>query len=437
MMKKLAVIGSGYVGLASAVGFAEFGCSVRCIDIDEERIDSLARGEVPFYEPDLHKKMHNNIQRGTIAFSTRIDEAVKWADVVIIAVGTPQLPGGSADLSYIYSAAETIGQSMDSYKIIVTKSTVPVGTNERIKKIIEEHNRSGCDFDIVSNPEFLQEGRAMVDFMNPDRVVIGTEHQRPVETMKKIMAPLHDKGVPFFYTDLKTAEMIKYGANCFLAMKVAYVNEMARLCDAYGIDVREVAAAVGKDSRIGGKYLNPGPGYGGSCLPKDTQAIASAARELQVDMPLLDAVIQSNQMQKDYVVQKIRQYFGSAELDGRTIAVLGLAFKPETDDIREAPAVHIIGKLLSLGAQIRAYDPKAMDKARILWRDKITLCADVKEAVAGADMTLILTEWSVFRDLDPLQLKKLMGGRGFFDTRDIYKRQHIEAADLDYLGIGR
>ncbi len=436
-MKKLAVIGSGYVGLATAVGYAEFGCCVRCVDIDDDKIASLKNGEVPFYEPDLHKKLHSNLQHNRIDFSTKVSEAVKWAELIFIAVGTPQLPGGSADLSYIFDVAETIGKAMDSYKIIVTKSTVPVGTNSRIKEIIGSNNSTGCDFDIVSNPEFLQEGRAMVDFMNPDRVVIGTESQRPVETMRRIMSPLVEKSVPFIYTDLQTAEMIKYSSNCFLATKVAFINEMSRLCDAYGVDVREVAKAMGKDSRIGSKYLNPGPGYGGSCLPKDTQAIAAAAKDRNVDMQLLNAVILSNQIQKDYVVQKAATYFGSPDFTGKTVAVLGIAFKPETDDIREAPAVDIINKLLAAGATVKAYDPKAMDKARLLWKGRIIFGTDEKEAMRDADMTMILTEWSVFRGLDLLQVRKLMRGSGFFDTRDVYKRKNVEAAGLDYIGIGR
>ncbi len=436
-MKNLAVIGSGYVGLSTAVGFAEFGCTVRCVDQDESKLATLQKGEVPFYEPDLHKKLHHNLQQGRITFSANTAEAVKWADLVFIAVGTPQTDGGSPDLSYIFSAAESIGKALNGYKIIVTKSTVPIGTNLMIKQRIIEHNRSGCDFDVVSNPEFLQEGRAMYDFMNPDRVVIGTEHQRPIETMKKIMAPLHDKGIPFIFTDLQTAEMIKYSSNCFLATKVAFINEMARLCDAYGVDVREVAAAMGKDSRIGGKYLNPGPGYGGSCLPKDTWAMSAAAKERHVDMELLNGVILSNQRQKDYVVQKITNYFGSPDLTGKTIAVLGLSFKPETDDIREAPSLDIIDKLISSGAAVRTYDPKAMEKARIFWRNRIVFCSDEKEAMLEADMTLILTEWSVFREMDLLKVRKIMRGKGFFDARDVYKKGLVQAAGLDYIGIGR
>jgi UDPglucose 6-dehydrogenase len=436
-MKNLAIIGSGYAGVTTAVGFAEFGSTVMCVDQDESKIAALQKGELPFYEPDLHKKLRHNLQNQRLAFSTKIEEAVKWADIVFIALEMQQPQGAAADLTALSSMADLIGNALNGYKIIATRSTVPIGTNKMIKQHISNHNRSGCDFDVVSNPDFLQKGRAMADFINPDRVVIGAEHQRPYETMRKIMSPLHEKGVPFIFTDLQTAEMIKYSSNCFLAAKVAFINEMARLCDSYGIDVREVASAMGKDPRIGGKYLNPGPGYGGASLPQDLWTITAAAKERQVEMPLLNAVVLSNQQQKDYVMDKIMRYFGSRELKNRTIAVLGLAFKPETDDLREAPSLDIVNGLLSSGAVIRAYDPKTMDKARLVWKDRILCCKDEKEAMLGADLTLILTEWSVFRNMDLLQVRKVMQGKGFFDARDIYKKQDVIAAGLDYIGIGR
>lgn len=332
-MYKIAVIGTGYVGLTTAVGLAAFGSQVLGLDIDDEKITMLKNGEVPFYEPGMQAAMDAGIKAKRLSFSSDIDEGIKWADIIFIGVGTPQSGTGRADLRAVFAVAETIGQNLNNYKIIITKSTVSVGTNEKISAVIAETSQGNQEFDIVSNPEFLREGNALQDFLRPERVIIGVASHRPLDAVKKIYRPLYLDDIPFVITDLRTAEMIKYASNCYLASRVAFINEMARLCDAVGANVQLVAQGMGHDSRIGKKFLHAGPGYGGSCFPKDTYAMASLGKDYDVDLPLIKATIASNDLQKKYAAEKVRQAFG--QLTGKNLAVLGLAFKAETDDMRD------------------------------------------------------------------------------------------------------
>ncbi|MCL6588998.1 MAG: UDP-glucose/GDP-mannose dehydrogenase family protein [Firmicutes bacterium] len=431
-MLKIAVLGTGYVGLTTGIGLANFGCNVLCLDIDESKIANLKQGKMPIYEPGMEEVLHHNIQENRLNFSCDINTGILWAEIVFIAVGTPQGEDGRADLSAVYQAAEMIGRNLNNYKVVITKSTVPIGTNEKIKEIIGRHSRQ--NFDIVSNPEFLREGRALYDFLHPDRVVIGTETNRPLEIIRKIYRPLYLNEVPFVFTDLRTAELIKYSSNCFLATKVAFINELARLCDVVGADIQTVAYALGKDGRIGGKFLHPGPGFGGSCFPKDTRALCAMARDLGMPLEIIETVIESNQAQKFYMVHKIKKFMKG--LADKKIAILGLAFKSDTDDIRESPALIIVDQLLAERAVISVYDPQAMGNARKIWGNRISYCKNEYEAVSQADGTVILTEWNQFRNLNLEKIASLMRGKYFFDFRNIYKWNEVEASGLIYVGIG-
>ena len=434
-MYKIAIIGTGYVGLTAGIGLANFGSNVLGLDIDENKIEKLKQNEIPIYEPGIKELMLKNVSEGRLNFSPDVEKGIKWADIIFIGVGTPQGNDGQADLTALYAVAKTIAMNINAYKIIVIKSTVPIGTNEKLKQFIKKEMTKSIEFDIVSNPEFLREGKAMYDFLHPDRVVIGTESGRPIEVMRKIYRPLYLNEIPFVFTDLKTAEMIKYASNCFLATKVAFVNEMARLCDAVGADMKTVANTMGKDGRIGSKFLHPGPGYGGSCFPKDTQALVAIARNHDVTMSIVEATIFSNEKQKDYVANKIIKAFEHS-LENKKIAILGLAFKAETDDMRDSSAIVIINELLKYNAQITVFDPEAMENAKNIWQTKINFAHSEYEAIEKSDGVVILTEWNQFRGLDLSRVADVMNGNKFFDFRNIYKKKEVEEFGLCYFGMG-
>jgi UDPglucose 6-dehydrogenase len=434
-MYKIAVLGTGYVGITTGIGLANFGSNVLCLDIDTTKIARLKEGELPIYEPGMDEVLKENVKANRLNFSTDIESGIQWADIIFIAVGTPSGADGKADLTAIRTAAQTIGVHLNGYKIIVTKSTVPVGTNELIKTIISENDPNHFEFDVVSNPEFLREGKALYDFLHPDRVVIGTDNPRPIEALRKIYRPLYLNEVPFILTDFRTAELIKYSANCYLAMKVAFINEISRLCDTVGANVQVVANALGRDGRIGGKFLHPGPGFGGSCFPKDTKALASFARELGTPLSLIDITIESNEKQKRYMVEKVKKHFGN--LANLKLGILGLSFKSETDDMREASSIVIINELLQEGARVSIFDPQAMENAKRIWGDRVTYGLDEYNTVSGTDAMIILTEWNQFRNLNLEKIAGIMKQKVFFDFRNIYKRVEAETAGFTYIGLGQ
>jgi UDPglucose 6-dehydrogenase len=434
----ICVIGTGYVGLVTGACFAEFGVQVRCADTDAEKVARLQRGEVPIYEPGLDEIVERNIRQGRLSFTTDSAEAIRHSLVVFIAVPTPPLPDGSTDLSAVESVARQIGRNLDSYKVVVTKSTVPVGTGDKLRGWVGEELRlSGrvAGFSVASNPEFLREGAAIGDFMRPDRVVVGTDDEQATAILQDLYRPLYLIETPVVMTDLRTAELSKYAANAFLATKISFINEIANLCERVGADVHSIARAMGLDRRIGPKFLHAGPGFGGSCFPKDTRSIAHFAREGGEPFEIVDAVIRVNQRQRERMVEKI-----VAALDGevkdRIIGVLGLSFKPETDDMREAPSVDIIQALLERGAVIRAYDPQAMPNAvRVL--PTIQPCQDAYEACEGADALVIITEWNQFRMLDLQRAKELLREPVIIDLRNIYEPAAMHAAGFKYICVGR
>ena len=432
----ICVIGTGYVGLITGACFAEFGGNVVCIDKDVKKISQLKKGIVPFYEPGAEELLQRNLKANRIIFTTNVADAVKNSLVIFIAVGTPPRGDGSADMSYVEEVAKEIGKHSDGYKVVVTKSTVPVGTGERIKQIISKNLKSKVKFDVVSNPEFLREGSAVEDFMRPNRVVIGAENKQAIAILKDLYRPLYLIETPFVITNVKTAELIKYASNAFLAVKISYINEIANLCEALGVDVQVVAKAMGLDQRIGPKFLHAGPGYGGSCFPKDTNALAKISRGNNILLNLVEAAIKTNRNQKQRMVDKIMA--GTKGVRGKTIAILGLSFKPNTNDIRESPAMEIAQDYLSfkLGAKIRAYDPEAMQDARKVM-PKAIYCKDAYDAVKGADALVIATEWNQFRNLDLARLKKLMKGKFFFDLRNIYDPKKAREAGFEYYSTGR
>ena len=431
---KITIIGTGYVGLVTGACFSEFGVQVCCVDKDKEKISALKKGRIPIYEPGLAELVEKNAAAGHLQFSTDIQEAIQEAEVVFIAVGTPPRGDGSADLSYVEGVSLTIAQNLNSYKVIVTKSTVPVGTGERLRGIIAQNLKEETDFDIVSNPEFLREGSAIEDFLRPNRIIIGTDSPRAVAVLKNLYKPLYLLETPFVVTDVQTAEMIKYASNAFLATKISFINEIANLCEKVGADVHQVAKGMGLDGRIGAKFLHPGPGYGGSCLPKDTTALVQLAKEQGLPLELLDAVVRVNLRQRSVMVEKIRQALGG--LKDKTLAVLGLAFKPNTDDIRESPAMDIIQALLGMGAQVRAYDPEAMPAARKTLKT-VTYCRDPYEAAQGADAVVLITEWNQFRNLDLRRLREGLREPVFIDLRNVYDKQRAVQAGFRYFSVGR
>jgi UDPglucose 6-dehydrogenase len=442
-MANIAVIGTGYVGSVSGTCLADFGNRVTCVDNNQEKITALKQGIIPIYEPGLDIIVDRNVRAGRLTFTTDLSAAVRENRVVFIAVGTPPAEDGSADLSYVEAAARDIGRNMDAYTVVVDKSTVPVGTGRKVTQWIGEELKNRGEqipFDVVSNPEFLREGSAVQDFTHPDRVVIGSESKRARNIMKEVYRPLYLNETPYIETNLESAEMIKYASNAFLAVKITFINEIANLCEQVGADVRDVAKGMGRDGRIGAKFLHPGPGYGGSCFPKDTRALARTGRDNGEPLSIIEAAINANDRQKARMVKKIETAMKDAgPLKGKTIAVLGLAFKPNTDDMRESPAITLCEGLAGRGAKIRAWDPAAMKEAE--WRlqsikEHLVFAEDEYDAVTGADALVILTEWNQLRNLDLPRVKKLLALPYFFDLRNIYKPEEAENAGLRYTGIG-
>ena len=431
----ICVIGTGYVGLVTGTCFSEFGVHVTCIDNDAEKIEALKRGEIPIYEPGLEDMVTRNVAEGRLEFSTDLAQAVKDNLVVIIAVGTPPKADGSADLSMVEGVAREIASHMNGYKVIVTKSTVPVGTGDRVRKIIGETQTESVDFDICSNPEFLREGSAIEDCMRPNRVVIGCNSDQAAAILKDLYRPLYLLETPFVITDLHTAELIKYAANSFLATKISFINEVANLAEKVGGNVQTVAKAMGLDGRIGKKFLHAGPGFGGSCFPKDVSALLNIASTGGYDFKLLQAVLDVNFHQKELMVEKIRAAVGG-ELNGKTIAVLGLAFKPNTDDMRDAPSITIINAMQAEGAVIRACDPVAQEEAQKVLGGDISYYDDTYETATGADCVVIVTEWNRFRNLDLDRLKGVLNSPILCDLRNIYDPQRVSGKGFEYHCVG-
>ena len=432
---RVAMIGTGYVGLVSGACFSEFGTDVICVDKDADKIARLEDGIMPIYEPGLEVLVENNVKAGRLTFTTDLKEGVKDADAVFIAVGTPTRRGdGHADLSYVYAAAEEIAEAMDGFTVIVTKSTVPVGTGREVERIIRE-KRPDAEFAVVSNPEFLREGSAIGDFMRPDRVVIGTSDERAREVMSDLYRPLYLIETPIVFTTRETSEMIKYAANTFLAAKITFINEIADLCEKVGADVHDVARGIGLDGRIGKKFLHPGPGYGGSCFPKDTKALVQIAGNVEYEFELLKGVIEVNKKQQSILLTKLQDRFGS--LDGKKIAVLGLAFKPNTDDMREAASIPMASHLIEQGANVIAYDPVAMEQAKKIINPNVAFAASTEEALKDADATLILTEWSEFKDLNIDTFRTNMKQPIIFDGRNCYDIEVMNNKGIEYYSMGR
>lgn len=432
---RIGVIGTGYVGLVSGVCFAEFGFQVICVDKDLSKIEKLRNGKSPIYEPGLDALLQTQIDAGRISFTDDLGEAVKNSDAVFIAVGTPTRRGSSeADLSFVYKVAEEIAPHIDNYKVVVTKSTVPVGTAREVEAIIRKTNPD-ADFSVASNPEFLREGAAINDFMRPDRVVVGTRDERAQKVMREIYRPLYLNETPIVFTKRETAEIIKYAANAFLATKITFINEIADLCESAGGNVQEVARSLGLDGRISNKFLHAGPGYGGSCFPKDTIALVETGKKYSAPQTIVDAAAKANEARKVKMAEKIIDVMGG-DVKGKKIAVLGVAFKPNTDDVRDAPSLVILPFLQQAGAQIAAYDPAAMEEAAEIL-DDITWCADSYDAAKDADALVILTEWNQFRALDLTRVAELMNGRTIVDLRNIYKIDDMEQREFHYVSIGR
>jgi len=430
----IAVIGTGYVGLVSGACFAEFGTDVICVDVDASKIDKLNNGVIPIYEPGLDAIVKKNVEAGRLHFTTDIKAAVAQAQVVFLAVGTPPKPDGSPDMSYYRQAAKDIAEAMNGYKVLVTKSTVPVGTGKWLREFVQENLAIATEFGVASNPEFLREGAAITDFMRPDRVVIGSNEDRAIEIMKELYRPLYLIETPIVITSLEAAELIKYAANAFLATKITFINEVANLCDAIGCDVHDVARGMGMDNRIGRKFLHPGPGYGGSCFPKDTRALTTVADQFGVETRIVDAVIEANERQRDAMIPKIEKLVG--DLQGKKIGMLGLSFKPETDDMRESPAIEIVAELIKRGAAVRAFDPVAMEESKH-FISGIEYALDEYDAIDGADAMVIMTEWNQFRALDLERVKELLNAPKIADLRNIYEPKEMRASGFDYVGVGR
>ncbi len=431
---QIAVIGTGYVGLVTGACFAEFGVDVTCVDVDAEKIARLNSGIIPIYEPGLENLVVKNVHAGRLRFTTDLKLGIEHGLVIFIAVGTPPLDNGSPDLTFVDAAARSVAEHMTESKVIVTKSTVPVGNGERLRKLIRESQQTAIDFGIVSNPEFLREGAAINDFMRPDRVVVGSRDDEAIEIMRDLYRPLFLIETPFVITSLEAAELTKYAANAFLATKISFINEIANLCDRVGCDVHDVARAIGMDRRIGNKFLHPGPGYGGSCFPKDTSALAGVAREYGADSLIVDAVMEVNRRQRVAMIAKIEKLVG--DLNDKTIAILGLSFKPETDDMREAPSIEIIRGLTQRGANVRAFDPAAMKEAREVMPG-LFFAEDEYDAVSAADALVFMTEWNQFRALDMERVKHLMRSPRIADLRNIYEPEDMRELGFEYVGVGR
>ena len=432
---KVVMIGTGYVGLVSGACFADFGHDVICIDKDEAKIESLQKGEVPFYEPGLPELVASNVRWNRLSFATDLADAVRAADAVFIAVGTPSRRGdGFADLSYVEAAAKEIAREMDGFTVIVNKSTVPVGTGDNVEKLIATERPDG-DFAVVSNPEFLREGNAIGDFKRPDRVVVGTNSERAREVMKELYRPLFLNETPILFTGRRTSELIKYAANAFLATKITFINEIADLCEATGANVQQVARGIGLDGRIGRKFLHAGPGYGGSCFPKDTLALSRTAQDFDSSLEIVDAVVRVNERRKKNMADKVISACGG-DVKGKTIAILGLTFKPNTDDMRDAPSLVIISELQKAGAQIAAYDPEGMKEATRLLND-VEFTSDPYDCITGADALVLITEWDQFRALDLHRIKEVLKEPVIVDLRNIYRPDEMNSLGFHYVSIGR
>ncbi|MFF2286143.1 UDP-glucose dehydrogenase family protein [Peribacillus butanolivorans] len=439
-MSKIAVVGTGYVGLVSGAILSDFGHTVTCVDVNENKIDDLINGIIPIYEPGLESIVQKNHYYKRLDFTTDIQHAVENNDVIFIAVGTPPTDDGSADLQYVLSVAKSIGTYMNGYKVIVDKSTVPVGTGQKVKDMINStliEREVEYPFDVVSNPEFLREGSAVQDFTHPDRVVIGAESQRAFEIMKEVYRVLYLNETPLVETNIETAEMIKYAANAFLAMKITFINEIANVCEKVGADVQKVAKAMGQDGRISPKFLHAGPGYGGSCFPKDTMALAKIAQDYGETISLIETTVKANERQKMKMVDKIITAMG--DIEGKTLAILGITFKPNTDDMRDAPSLVILPELAKHGAKFKIYDPEGLKEG--IWRlegikESIIWSENTYEAIENTDATVILTEWNEFRTLDLDKVRNLNGGRFFFDLRNIYNKNVMLEEGFKYYGVG-
>jgi len=435
MALKIVMIGSGYVGLVSGTCFADFGHTVTCVDIDTQKIEHLRAGRTPIFEPGLEDLIRGNQSAGRLSFTTDLARAVAGADVVFIAVGTPSRRGdGHADLSYVYEAARSVAAALKGFTVVVTKSTVPVGTGDEVDRLMHEANPD-ADFAVVSNPEFLREGAAIDDFRRPDRVVIGTEDQRAVDVMHEVYRPLSLNEAPLMFTERRTAELIKYAGNAFLAMKITFINEFADLCEKVGADVQAVARGIGLDNRIGKKFLNAGPGYGGSCFPKDTLALVKTGQDYESPLRLIETTVAINDQRKRAMARRVIAACGG-EVRGLTIGLLGLTFKPNTDDMRDAPSISIIQGLLDAGAHVRAYDPEGMAQAQAVV-EGIEYAEDVYGVAADADCVVIVTEWNEFRSIDLERLRTAMRTPRLVDLRNVYRRAEVEGAGLSYVSIGR
>ena len=431
----ICVVGVGYVGLVTGACFSEFGLKVTCVDKSASKIDMLNQGKVPIYEPGLAELIEKNVKETRISFTTDIKDGVRNALVILIAVGTPSDQEGSADLRYVEEVAKSIGQTMNGYKVVVTKSTVPVGTGKIIESIIKENQTEPCAFDVASNPEFLREGSAIEDFMRPNRIVIGAESEQAIAILKDLYNPLYLIETPFVITDVATAEMIKYASNAFLATKISFINEMAAICERVGADVHKVAKGMGLDKRIGPKFLHPGPGFGGSCFPKDTRAISQIAKQHGYEFKIVDAVLRVNNERPDMMVEKIVSALGG-DLKGATIGILGLTFKPNTDDMRESPTIPIIRSLQEKGAKIQGYDPAGMEHAKQYVPD-IAYKKDLYAAAEGADALILATEWNQFRIINWERIKNLIRRPIVVDLRNIYDPQRMKASGFHYTSVGR
>lgn len=430
----IAVVGTGYVGLVTGTCFAETGNNVICVDIDEEKVHKMKSGRVPIYEPHLDVLFERNIKQNRLKFTTSLSEAVKDATIIFLALPTPPGEDGSADLSYILKVSEDLSEIIEDYKVIVDKSTVPVGTAEKVRATIAA--KSSCEFDVVSNPEFLREGFAVDDFMKPDRVVVGSSSEKARKIMEELYRPFVRQGNPIIHMDEASAELTKYAANSFLATKISFMNEVANICERVGADVDKVRIGMGSDTRIGKRFLFPGIGYGGSCFPKDVMALAKSAKDSEYDFKILKSVMEVNKIQKTIIIPKIKEYFNTG-LEGKKIAIWGLAFKPDTDDIREAPALYIIEELLALGASITAYDPEAMNNVKQLLGDKIQFSLNQYEALQDADALIISTEWSIFRTPDFSLIESALKNKVIFDGRNLYSTSKMKELGFDYFSVGR
>lgn len=440
-MYNIAVVGTGYVGLVTGTCLSDFGLNVICVDNNKDKIENLNDGIIPIYEPGLESIIERNAYYRRLSFTTNIKEAVEASDVIFIAVGTPPAEDGSADLRYVKEVAADIARYMNGYKIIVNKSTVPVGTGKLVTKIIKgelEKRGTNHDYDVVSNPEFLREGSALYDFTHPDRVVVGTESHKAKEIMRNVYRVLYLNETPFVETNIETAEMIKYASNAFLAMKITFINEVANLCEKVGANIQHVAKAMGRDGRISSKFLHSGPGYGGSCFPKDTKALAKTGRDNGAPITLIETTVSANENQKRIMAEKIVNSLDGVE--GKELAILGLSFKPKTDDMREAPSITILNELAEKGAKFKVYDPVAMEEAKMVFQninEKINYCEDEYEAIKDSDALIIITEWNQFRNLDLDRVKQDLKQRYFFDLRNIYERELLEQRGFKYIAVGQ